>query len=750
MRYTYAEKKRIRRNFGKRIEKLATPRMLRIQTDSFARFLQADVEPENREKIGLENAFHSVFPIVSNSGNVELLYESYALDKPRLAVEECKLRGKSYEAPLYATLKLVVYEKQTKKASSRKVREIKEDKVFLGHLPLMTETGSFIINGTERVVISQMHRSPGVFFEHDKGKADVAGKPLYSARIIPYRGSWLDFEFDSHDNLFVRIDRRRKEPATILLHALGMSDDEIMDIFFERDRIRLGHDSCRMALNPERLLGEILQFNIEMKDTVVVAAGTRITHRHVREMKKFSLKVLEVPYEYLTGRVTAEAVVDKKTGEILAPVNACLTEDLIRVFREAGVVAVDTIVVNEINRGPYISNTLKLDRTKNEEQAHEAIYRVIRPGEPPTKDTARTLFQNLFQNPERYDLSACGRMKFNTAVGRKKALGKSTLSKQDIIDVMKKIIAVRNGEGKVDDIDHLGNRRIRCVGEMVENVFRNGLLRIERVVRERLVMAETDAYGPKDFINPKPVTAVIKEFFASSPLSQFMDQNNPLSEVTHKRRISALGPGGLTREHAGFEVRDVHPTHYGRLCPIETPEGPNIGLINSLAIYARTNRYGFLETPYLQVSGCKMTNKVKYLSAIEEGDHVIAQANAAVDDTGRLTDELVSCRHKNEFALLPPERVEYMDVSPKQIVSIAASLIPFLEHDDANRALNGVQHAASGSAAIASGKAAGRYRHRKCRCGQFRNRRHRPPRWHGRHDRCRSHRCACRQAREQC
>ncbi len=689
MKYTYAEKKRIRKNFGKRVEKLAIPPILQIQTDSFAHFLQADKEPGKRGKVGLNNAFHSVFPIVSHSGNVELLYSGYELREPELEVKECKLRGKSYEAPLYVTLKLVVYEKSTKKDDVKKVKEVKEDKVFLGNLPLMTETGTFIVNGTERVVISQLHRSPGVFFEHDKGKTDASGKLLYSARIIPYRGSWLDFEFDINDNLFIRIDRRRKEPATILLHALGMSNDEIIDTFFEKDRIRLGKDSCKMELSPDRLLGELLQFDIEIKGKTVVESGNRITQRHVKRMKEFHLKVLEVPYEYLYERVTASAIVDKKTGEILAPVNTEITAALVTALQSAGIKKIDTIFVNEINRGPYISNTLRLDKTENEEQAQEAIYRVIRPGEPPTRDSAKVLFYNLFQNPERYDLSACGRMKFNTAVGYKKVTGNSTLNKQDIIDVMKKIIAVRNGEGKVDDIDHLGNRRVRCVGEMVENVFRNGLTRIERVVKERLTLAETEDLSPKDLINPKPVSAVIKEFFGSSPLSQFMDQNNPLSEVTHKRRISALGPGGLTREHAGFEVRDVHPTHYGRLCPIETPEGPNIGLINSLAVYARTDRYGFLETPYLRVSNGKVTNKIMYLSAIEESDYVIAQANAIVDDKGKLVDELVSCRHKNEFSLLPPERVEYMDVSPKQIVSIAASLIPFLEHDDANRALMG-------------------------------------------------------------
>lgn len=691
MKYTYAQKKRVRRNFGKRNDQLAIPPMLQLQLNSFAEFLQADVAPEARARQGLEYAFQSMFPIVSHSGNVELLYGHYEVGEPALTVEECKLRVRSYEVPIYAVFKLVIYQKEkgAKPEATRTIKEIKEDKVFLGSIPKMTKTGTFVFNGTERVVISQLHRSPGVFFEHDKGKSDTSGKLLYSARIIPQRGSWIDFEFDSSDNLFVRIDRRRKEPSTVLLHALGLNNEEIIRTFFEYDTIKLGPNSCKMELVPERLLGSVVQFAIEVQGKTLVEAGSRINQLHVNKLKESSLKMIEAPYEYLIGKTLATPIVDTKTGELLADVNDVITEDLCAALKLSKIKTINTIYLNEVNRGPYISNTLRLDKTSNVAEAQEAIYRIIRPGEPPTPESAETLFNNLFQNSERYDLSACGRMKFNTAVGRNTVTGKGLLSKQDIVDVMKKIIAIRNGEGVVDDIDHLGNRRIRCVGEMLENTFRNGLMRIKRVVKERLTLVETEDIKLKDLINPKPVTAAIREFFGSSPLSQFMDQNNPLSEVTHKRRISALGPGGLTREHAGFEVRDVHPTHYGRLCPIETPEGPNIGLINSLAVYAQTNNYGFLETPYFKVSRNRVTNKIEYLSAIEESKYVIAQANAPLDEKGAFVKDLVSCRFKNEFTLLPPEQIEYMDVSPKQIVSIAAALIPFLEHDDANRALMG-------------------------------------------------------------
>ena len=689
MTFTLEQKKRIRKNFGKRVENLEVPPILKVQTDSFKDFLQEDVAPDQRKSIGLENAFRTIFPIISHSGNVELRYDKYKLHKPELSVEECKIRAKTYEMPLYVTMQLVIYEKPASKKAEKKIKQVIEQEVYFGACPAMTSTGAFIVNGTERVVISQLHRSPGVFFEHDKGKTHSSGKLLYSARIIPYRGSWLDFEFDHKNNFYVRIDRRRKQLATVLLHALGMSNDEILDTFFEKDVVKLDKTSCRMSLNPERLLGEIAKFDIEVRGKVIIEAGRRITSRHVNKLQEARLKTIEVPLEYLDRKIIGETIIDKSTGEVIVPANEEITDKVLERLQEYKVKEIKILYVNDINRGPYISHTLALDKTTGEEDAQEEIYRVIRPGEPPAREPSKQLFNNLFQNPERYDLSACGRMKFNRAVGRKAITGSSTIDKDDIIAAIKKIISIRNGEGTIDDIDHLGNRRVRRVGEMISNQFRGGLMRIERAVKERLTLVEMEALKPRDLINPKPVSAIIREFFGSSQLSQFMDQTNPLSEVTHKRRISALGPGGLTRERAGFEVRDVHPTHYGRLCPIETPEGPNIGLINSLSVYARTNEYGFLETPYMKVDAGKVTKKVVYLSAIEEGNHIIAQANAAVDENNRVVDELVSCRYGGESTLLPPDKVEYMDVSPRQIVSMAASLIPFLEHDDANRALMG-------------------------------------------------------------
>ena len=690
MPYTFVQKKRIRKSFGKRIEKLEVPPILKIQLDSYAKYLQTDKEkgePKD-ENIGLENAFHSVFPIISHSGLVELQYKSYELGTPGLDVNECKFSSKTYSSPLFVTLRLVVCDKQSA-ARSRKIKNVIEQTVYMGDIPLMTDVGTFVINGTERVVVSQLHRSPGVFFEHDKGKTHSSGKLLYSARIIPYRGSWLDFEFDPKDFLHVRIDRRRKLPVTVLLRALGMDNDEILDVFFEKGKVKLGEDSCNINLKADLLRGEIARFDIEVQGDMIVKTGERVTARHVRQIKESKITAFEVPHEYLYGKVVAKTIVNKKTGEIYVPANTEISAETLKVLSANKVKSLDIIYTNELNLGAYISQTLANDSTTSEEEAKEAIYHVIRPGEPPTKAAAEDLFSGLFQTPARYNLSECGRMKFNSAVGRSKVTGPNVLNKEDIIDMLKKMISIRDGKGTVDDIDHLGNRRVRCVGEMCENVFRSGLMRIERAVRERLTLVEIDDLKPRDLINPKPISAVIKEFFSSSQMSQFMDQNNPLSEITHKRRISALGPGGLTRERAGFEVRDVHPTHYGRVCPIETPEGPNIGLINSLAIYARTNKYGFLETPYLKVQAGKVTTKVEYLSAIEEGDYIITQANAKVDEKGKLVDDILSCRYQNEFAMFSKEKVEYMDVSPKQIVSIAAALIPFLEHDDANRALMG-------------------------------------------------------------
>jgi DNA-directed RNA polymerase subunit beta len=589
---------------------------------------------------------------------------------------------------LRALVRLIIYDKESP-ANARKIKDIKEQEVYMGELPLMTDNGTFVINGTERVIVSQLHRSPGVFFDHDKGKTHSSGKLLFSARVIPYRGSWLDMEFDPKDSVFVRIDRRRKLPATILLRALGYDNEQILDIFFETNNFHITRKEVKLDLVPERLRGEMATFDIKAKSKVIVEEGRRITARHIRELDKAGVKSLVVPDDYLYGRVLSHNIVDKETGELMASANEEITEELLEKLREEGIRTVKTLFVNDLDRGPYISSTLRIDPTTTGLEAMVEIYRMMRPGEPPTKDAAQNLFKNLFFTSERYDLSAVGRMKFNRRVGREELTGEGVLSREDILEVMKILIEIRNGNGFVDDIDHLGNRRIRCVGEMAENVFRIGLVRVERAVKERLSLAESDSLMPQELINAKPVAAAIKEFFGSSQLSQFMDQNNPLSEVTHKRRVSALGPGGLTRERAGFEVRDVHPTHYGRVCPIETPEGPNIGLINSLAVYSRTNEYGFLETPYRKVVDGRVTDDIEYLSAIEEGQYTIAQANANVDAKGYLTDDMVTCRNQNEFMTSSPDTVNYIDVSPKQIVSVAAALIPFLEHDDANRALMG-------------------------------------------------------------
>jgi DNA-directed RNA polymerase subunit beta len=688
MAYSFTEKKRIRKDFGKRRSILDVPYLLATQIESYRDFLQADKSPGARDDMGLHAAFRSVFPIASYSGNAALDYVSYRLGEPTFDVKECQMRGLTYAAPLRALARLIIYDKDAP-AGSNKVKDIKEQEVYMGELPLMTENGTFVINGTERVIVSQLHRSPGVFFDHDKGKTHSSGKLLFSARVIPYRGSWLDMEFDPKDALFVRIDRRRKLPATILLRALGYDNEQMLDIFFETNTFHINKTDVKLDLVAERLRGETATFIIKARSKVIVEEGRRITARHINELDKAGVKSLVVPEDYLIGKILAHNVIDKETGELIANANDEITQEQFNKFRETGVQEIRTLYVNDLDRGPYISNTLRIDQTTTDLEAMVEIYRMMRPGEPPTKEAAQNLFKNLFFTEERYDLSAVGRMKFNRRVGREEVTGEGTLSKEDILDVMKVLIDIRNGNGTVDDIDHLGNRRIRCVGEMAENVFRIGLVRVERAVKERLSLAESESLMPQELINAKPVAAAIKEFFGSSQLSQFMDQNNPLSEVTHKRRVSALGPGGLTRERAGFEVRDVHPTHYGRVCPIETPEGPNIGLINSLAVYSRTNNYGFLETPYRKVENGRVTDTVEYLSAIEEGEYTIAQANATVDAKGRLIDDLVTCRYQNEFMTSLPDQVEYIDVSPKQIVSVAAALIPFLEHDDANRALMG-------------------------------------------------------------
>ena len=687
MGYSFTEKKRIRKNFSKRTDNFPVPYLLETQKESYINYLQAEVPPEQRIDQGIQAAFKSVFPIESYNGSVILDFVSYRLEKPRFDVNECMQRGLIYSCPLRVVMRLVIFNKS---GSGKKPKDVIEQEVFLGDMPLMTENGTFIINGTERVIVSQLHRSPGVIFDHDGGKTHASRKLLFSARVIPYRGSWLDMEFDPRDLLYIRIDRRRKLPATIILRALGYSTEEILAMFFENDHVTVGEEGCSMQLVPERLRGQQLEFDLKgPKGKVIVEAERRITARHTRELEKAGLNEIEVPDEYIIGRTLAKPAVNTDTGELLAEANDEITEELLQGLREAGVGGIETIHTNDIDCGPFISETLRIDSTRSEEEAQIEIYRMMRPGEPPTKEASAALFTNLFFNHERYDLSAVGRMKLNRRLGRESNEGPGTLSKQDIIDVMKKIVALKNGKGEIDDIDNLGNRRVRSVGELVENQFRIGLVRVERAVKERLNLVESENLTPQDLINAKPVAAVVREFFGSSQLSQFMDQTNPLSEVTHKRRVSALGPGGLTRERAGFEVRDVHPTHYGRVCPIETPEGPNIGLINSLAVFARTNEYGFLETPYRKVEGGKVTDFVEYLSAIEEHKFVIAQANSGLDANGRFTNELVSCRHKNEFSLSTPDQIDYIDVAPQQIVSVAASLIPFLEHDDANRALMG-------------------------------------------------------------
>ena len=709
MAYSFTEKKRIRKNFGKLPDVMDLPYLLAIQLDSYKNFTQTGVSVEDRMNTGLHAALNSIFPIVGYSGHAALEYVDYVLGKPAFDVEECKLRGVTFSVPLRVRVRLVIYDKES---TNKAIKDIREQEVYLGEIPLMTDNGTFIINGTERVIVSQLHRSPGVIFDHDKGKTHSSGKLLYTARVIPYRGSWLDFEFDPKDLLYVRIDRRRKLPATILLRALGYNSEEILEKFFDTSIFHYKKETFTLELDPERLRGEIAAFDIvDKKGAVVVEKGRRITARHIRELEKGKVTTLEVTQEYMLGRSLAKDIADPKTGEMLLECNTEITEENLALIIEAGITDIETLYTNDLDCGSFISDTLRADPSRTQLEALVEIYRMMRPGEPPTKESAENLFYNLFFNLERYDLSSVGRMKFNRRLDRDAEEGAGVLYDQryfsmqktdeakelmeqfgntsDIADVMQTLINIRNGKGSVDDIDHLGNRRIRSVGEMAENQFRVGLVRVERAVKERLGVAESEGLMPQDLVNAKPVAAAMKEFFGSSQLSQFMDQNNPLSEVTHKRRVSALGPGGLTRERAGFEVRDVHPTHYGRVCPIETPEGPNIGLINSLATYARTNNYGFIETPYRKVSKGKVSSEIEYLSAINESQYVIAQASAEINKKGEFVEDLVAVRHLNEFTVKSPEEIDYMDVSPRQVVSVAASLIPFLEHDDANRALMG-------------------------------------------------------------
>ena len=685
MSFSYTEKKRVRRSFEKISSVMELPNLLATQVQSYDAFLQRYVDSDKRLNAGLEQVLNSIFPIESHNGFARMEYSGFTLGEPIFDERECKLKGITYEISLHINCDLFFIDKD-----SGKLKEGKSQSVYMGTVPLMTDHGTFIINGTERVVVSQLHRSPGLFFDHDKGKGHSSGKVLYGARVIPYRGSWLDFEFDAKDLVYVRIDRRRKLYATILLKALKLTNQEILERFYETEIYKnKKNETYQLQVIARRLMGRIAPVDIQAQGEIIVKQGERITARHIRKIEGGKIKSLDIPKEALFGQVIAKDILDKTTGEIVVEANTIIDEETLPILEELNLTEIETLYINDIESGPYIADTLRADSTTNEIEALVEIYRMMRPGEPPTKEAATTLFTNLFFNAERYDLSAVGRMKFNKRLGIEGSEGNSILSDDDILSTLKTLVSIRNGQGTVDDIDHLGNRRIRSVGEMVSNQYRIGLVRVERAVRERLATAEADDLGPQDLINAKPVSAAVKEFFGSSQLSQFMDQNNPLSEVTHKRRVSALGPGGLTRERAGFEVRDVHPTHYGRVCPIETPEGPNIGLINSLAAYARTNEYGFLESPFRKAENGKVSMDFHYLSAIEEGDFVIAQASALLDSNDKFTEELVPVRYKNEFSFMPPERVDFMDVSPQQAFSVAASLIPFLEHDDANRALMG-------------------------------------------------------------
>ena len=688
MKYSYTAKKRIRKNFGKLGDVLQMPNLIQLQLESYNKFLGRENQKINYSKSTLDEVFKSVFPIYDYAQNCKLEYMGFKLGKEEYIEEECRITGKSFSVPLKVDLKLSV---NIDPKSAGQLEIFENSEVFLGDMPIMTKYGTFIVNGTERVVVSQLHRSPGVFFDHDSGKTHSSGKLLFSARVIPYRGSWLDFEFDQKDIVFARIDRRRKIASTIILRALGYHTKEILDIFYESNKVTIDKGKFFLTQSLTDLKGSIAQFDILHNKKTIVHKGKRITARHLELEKKAKMKGFIVPPEYLWGKRISEDVVDTKTGEVLLSCNQQITKELIEEkILTAKVKTFNILYTNELDRGPFICNTLDVDPTTDQETALTEIYKMMRPGEPPTKEASSQLFSNLFQSPDRYDLSDVGRMKFNSRVGRTDVTGDGILSNEDIISVLQTLINIRNGFDTVDDIDHLGNRRVKCVGEMVENVFRIGLVRVEKAVKERMSTMElADKLQPKDIINSKPITATLKEFFGTSQLSQFMDQNNPLAEITHKRRISALGPGGLTRERAGFEVRDVHPTHYGRVCPIETPEGPNIGLINSLATYSRPNNYGFLETPYRVVANGKIKPEIKWLSAIEESKYHIAQANTELDKNNKIVGDLVSCRHNNEFSITSPDKIELMDVSPKQVVSVAAALIPFLEHDDANRALMG-------------------------------------------------------------
>ncbi|WP_119393158.1 DNA-directed RNA polymerase subunit beta [Taklimakanibacter lacteus] len=687
---TVASRKRVRKFFGKIAEVAEMPNLIEVQKESYDQFLQVKEPAGGRASEGLQAVFKSVFPISDFTGQAMLEFVRYEFEPPKYDVDECQQRGMTYAAPLKVTLRLIVFEVD-QDTGAKSVKDIKEQDVYMGDMPFMTSNGTFVVNGTERVIVSQMHRSPGVFFDHDKGKTHSSGKLLFAARIIPYRGSWLDFEFDAKDIIHVRIDRRRKLPITTLLYALGFNSEQILDYFYKSVPYTQTQEGWRTPFDPERYRGQKPSVDLIDAKTkqVVVEAGKKITPRLARKIAEDGVKELLVRDEDLYGHYLSGELVDESTGEIFAEAGDEITEKLLKGLTEAGYSKLDILDIDHINTGAYIRNTLKADKVESYEQALIEIYRVMRPGEPPTRETAEALFNGLFFDAERYDLSAVGRVKMNMRLELDAADTVRVLRRDDILAVIKTLHELRDGKGEVDDIDHLGNRRVRSVGELMENQYRLGLVRMERAIKERMSSVDIDTVMPHDLINAKPAASAVREFFGSSQLSQFMDQTNPLSEITHKRRLSALGPGGLTRERAGFEVRDVHPTHYGRICPIETPEGPNIGLINSLATYARVNKYGFIETPYRKVTGGKVTDEVIYLSAIEEGKHHIAQANVPLTKEGKFEEELIVARNHGDVLIVPREKVDFVDVSPKQLVSVAAALIPFLENDDANRALMG-------------------------------------------------------------
>ena len=690
MAFQVANNLRFRRSFGRIRKIIDLPYLIEIQKNSYELFLQKDVAPMERQNIGLQEVFKSVFPIKDFNETASLEFVSYSLGEPKYDVEECHQRGMTFAAPLKVTVQLVLWDID-QQTGARSIKNVKEQEVYFGEIPLMTINGTFMINGTERVIVSQLHRSPGVFFEHDKGKTHASGKLLYSARVIPYRGSWVDLEFDPRDILYVRIDRRRKFHATVLLRALGMTTEDLLNYYYKSDTVVFDGRRPALVFNPSHLLNAKVSADVRdpKSNDIIVKEGKKFTRPILRQMEAAKMKQVPVVWEDILGRVAAHDIVDPQTKEVLVECNHEITQDKVDLIRDKGIHQIEVLFIDDSSVGPYLRNTLLQDRIKSPQDAILEIYRRLRPGDPPTVESATNFFNNLFFNPDRYDLSKVGRLKLNHRLKLNVPLEQGTLRKEDILEVVRYLMELKNGNGSVDDIDHLGNRRVRAVGELVENHFRVGLVRMERAIKEKMSLQDIETLMPQELINYKPVSAALKEFFGSSQLSQFMDQTNPLSEITHKRRLSALGPGGLTRERAGFEVRDVHPTHYGRVCPIETPEGPNIGLIASLTTYARVNGFGFIETPYREVENGRVTDRIRYLSALEEEDHVIAQANAPIDGRGNFTVDLVSARKGGEFVMARPEEINFMDVSPNQLVSVAASLIPFLENDDANRALMG-------------------------------------------------------------